>query len=513
MESNNIMEVANGGPNFEKMVEELRDAFKKGKTRPYEFRLNQLLNLQKLLEENSDEIDRALHKDLKRHKMESAGEILPLKVEIADAIRLLSSWMLPDKLPTCLLLPNDRAYLQHDPYGVVLIIGTWNYPMLLTLNPLVGAIAAGNCAVLKLSDGSPCSSAKLAELLPQYLDTSCFKVVSGGATESVALLKVKFDYIFATCSSRIGRKVMAAAVENLTPITLELGGKCPLYIHDSADFEIAAKRIIWGKMINNGQSCIAPDYIICSRQAEEEFIACAKKVLLSWYGKDEKASQDITRIINNHHFNRLKKLLENTKGKIVVGGNTDAADLWISPTIVVDVKSSDVLMEDEIFGPILPIIRMDSAEQAIEYLNARKDKPLSLYVFSKDKNVNKMFNEQTTSGTLTFNEVMLQCSWQEMPFGGVGDSGIGKYHGKYSYETFTHKKGVLVRDFSFITENFAAIRYPPYSSAEVKLQFLYLFLSNLHYFNIPRNIGLPHVLAFFCGIVFMLFMGALQSAC
>ncbi|ODN03675.1 Aldehyde dehydrogenase family 3 member B1 [Orchesella cincta] len=509
MEANKMV-VAGGSPNFEKMVDELRETFKKGQTRPYEYRLNQLINLQKLLEENSDDIERSLHKDLRRHKMESAGELLPLKVEVSDAIRLLSSWMQPDKLPTCLLLPNDRAYLQHDPYGVVLIIGTWNYPVLLTLNPLVGAIAAGNCAVLKLSDGSPSTSAKLAELLPQYLDTSCIKVVMGGAPEATALLKVKFDYLFATCSSRIGRKVMAAAVDHLTPVTLELGGKCPLYMHDSADIEIAAKRIIWGKMINNGQSCIAPDYILCSRKVEEEFIDCAKKVLLSWYGKDEKSSQDITRIINSHHFNRLKKLLENTKGKIVVGGNTDAADLWISPTIVVDVKDSDVLMDDEIFGPILPIIRMDSAELAIEYLNARKDKPLSLYVFSQDKDVNKMFNEQTTSGTLTFNEVMLQCGWQDMPFGGVGESGMGKYHGKFSYDTFTHKKGVLARDYSFITENFAAIRYPPYNSADVKLQFLYLFLRNLHYFNIPRNIGLPHLLAFVFGAVFMLLIGVLR---
>lgn len=477
----------------EKVLTRARNAFDSGKTQPLSFRMEQLENLHRMFVERSDEILEALKKDLRKAQLEATlYEIEIVQNECTGLLRNLKELAKPTPLPMNLLAVLDNGYVKKEPYGVVLILGAWNYPFLLTLQPMAGAIAAGNCVVLKPSEVAPHSAATIARLIPKYLNPDCYQVVLGDVDATKNLLAHKFDYIFCTGSPAVGKSVMAAAAPNLVPVTLELGGKSPCYIDESADFFIASKRILWGKFMNLGQTCIAPDYILCSKKAEEEFLKVAHKVMEEWYGDNLQGNPDMPRIINERHFNRLKNLLETTNGSLVFGGRTDAKDLWIEPTIVADCKENDSLMQDEIFGPILPIVTVDSVDDAIAFI-VKKPKPLALYTFAKDDKINSRIIEKTSSGGVCVNDVTWHAAWQGLPFGGVGNSGMGSYHMEFSFNTFSHSRSVLTRSFSALSEKLGEARYPPYTNGKIKIfQFI---LGNFHKFNVKWGRIFTHAFA------------------
>ncbi|XP_041774244.1 aldehyde dehydrogenase family 3 member B1-like isoform X1 [Anopheles merus] len=478
---------------FSDIVQQLRTTFNSGKTRDVDFRLNQLKALLRCYEENTAEMANVLAADLRKHKQEAhLLEIEFILNDLRNTLYNLREWVKPEKPEKSLVNVMDGVYIYKDPYGVVLVIGAWNYPLQLTLVPVAAAIAAGNCVVIKPSEVAPASAKFIAETLPKYLSQDCYRVVTGGPKETSELLKEKFDYVFYTGSGRVGKIIHQACSENLTPCTLELGGKSPCYLDGTANIAIAARRILWGKFINAGQTCIAPDYILCSKQVQKQFLEEARKVLNEWYGANPKDSPDLCRIINQNHFQRLTSLLKGAN--VAIGGETDLQDRYISPTILIDVKSTDPVMQDEIFGPILPILNVDNAYDAIKFINSSA-KPLCLYIFTKNVTDQRLMIENTSSGGVCVNDTLMHCAVEALPFGGVGPSGMGSYHGKYSFDTFVHKKSCLTKDFNPIGEKLAASRYPPYS--ESKLSFLSTLLKkrqgiNLHF--------LPYLLMFGIGV-------------
>ncbi|XP_049964641.1 aldehyde dehydrogenase, dimeric NADP-preferring-like isoform X2 [Schistocerca serialis cubense] len=488
--------VANGKDSsmaYSNIVQRARDAFNSGQTKPAAFREKQLKQLYKMYEENEAAMIAALASDLRKCKQEAlVTEVEFLKYDLTNTLMNLEEWMKPDKPAKGFVNLMDDVLIFKEPYGVVLIIGAWNYPLQLSLLPMAGAIAAGNCVVLKPSEVAVRSSELIAELLPKYLDQECYHVVQGGVPETTELLKERFDYIFYTGSTQVGKIVRAAANEHLTPTTLELGGKSPVYIDSTVNMDIAAKRILWGKCINAGQTCIAPDYVLCSKEVERNFIAKAKEILKEWYGDNPKDSPDLCRIISDRQFQRLHGYLSN--GSVAVGGETDASERFISPTILTDVKPTAPVMQEEVFGPILPIINVESAFDAIKFINSRWH-PLTLYVFTTDKSIQKLFMDQTRSGSACINDTVMQFAVETLPFGGVGHSGMGAYHGVYTFNTFTHKKSCLVKDLSAIGEKLAAARYPPYS--EKKISSLRFLLKKRKGISFKY---LPHVVMFVLGI-------------
>ncbi|XP_053975019.1 aldehyde dehydrogenase, dimeric NADP-preferring isoform X3 [Hylaeus volcanicus] len=478
------------------IVEKARNAFYSGKTKPLEWRIKQLKQMLRMLNECKPEIVSALHSDLRRCKFESyALEIQVLEGEIKHMIMNIKQWAATEKPPKAMVNIFDKVEIRNDPYGVVLIIGPWNYPLQLTLVPMSGAIAAGNCVILKPSEVSPATSQLLSRIIPKYLDTDCFHVVPGGVHETTDLLQQKFDYIFYTGSTTVGKIIHQAANKFLTPVTLELGGKSPVYLDSTADMTVAAKRILWGKCINVGQTCIAPDYVLCTPEVQNKFLKEAEHILKEWYGDNPKESPDLARIISDNHYHRLVKYL-NGNGKIALGGSCDPTEKFISPTILVDVKPTDPIMQEEIFGPILPFVNVNNAYEAINFINSRES-PLVMYIFTKDKGVQELIINQTNSGSVAVNETIMQFTVDTLPFGGVGASGIGHYHGKYTYDTFVHKKGCLIKDYNKIAEKLASCRYPPYT--EKKLSFLGMLVAKRP--DIPGIKYIPHLLAFGLGIL------------
>ncbi|XP_034173368.1 aldehyde dehydrogenase type III isoform X5 [Osmia lignaria lignaria] len=481
---------------YASLVERTRNTFFTGKTRPLEWRKKQLKQSLLMLEECKSEIISALASDLHRCKFESiAMEIQIIEGEIKDMLMHIKEWSADEKPPKAMVNMLDKVEIRKDPYGIVLVIGPWNYPLQLCLIPVIGAIAAGNCVILKPSELSLATSQLLAKILPRYLDSECVHVVLGGVPETTELLKQKFDYIFYTGSTSVGKIIREAANKFLTPVTLELGGKSPVYIDNTADISIAVKRILWGKCINVGQTCIAPDYIICTPEVQNKFIPEAEKVLKEWYGENPKESPDLARIISDNHYQRLVKYLSGN-GKVAIGGNCDPVDKYISPTILIDVKPTDPVMQDEIFGPILPFVTVNNAYEAIKFINSR-EKPLALYIFSSDESTISLFLENTSSGDVCVNDVMMHAAVDTLPFGGVGYSGMGCYHGKYTFDTFVHKKGCLIKDYNKLVESIASCRYPPYS--DKKLSFLSLMIAKRP--DIPGIKYIPHLLAFGFGIL------------
>ncbi|XP_076763207.1 aldehyde dehydrogenase type III isoform X2 [Xylocopa sonorina] len=480
---------------YASLLEQARNTFLSGKTRPLEWRIKQLKQIQLMLNECQQEIVSAFASDLHRSKFETiALDTVMIEAELQTTIMNLKEWSADDKPPKPTANILDKIQIKKDPYGVVLIISPWNYPLQLCLVPLIGAIAAGNCAIVKPSEISPATSKLIAEMLSKYLDQDCIHVVLGGISETAMLLKQRFDYIFFTGSTSIGKIVQDAANKFLTPVTLELGGKSPVYIDNTVDLDVTVKRVMWGKCINMGQTCIAPDYVLCTPEIQDKFIQKAKEVLKEWYGDNIKENRDLARIVNEKNYQRLVKYLSN--GKIALGGVCDANDKFISPTILVDVKPTDPVMQDEIFGPILPFINVNNAYEAINFINGRES-ALVLYIFSKDKRIQNLLINQTRTGSVAVNETIMSFCVDTIPFGGVGYSGIGAYHGKYTYETFVHKKGCLIKDFNKLSEKIGSCRYPPYS--EKKLSILqFLLLTRL---NIPGIKYTPHVLAFGLGIL------------
>lgn len=454
------------------IVDSVRRAFEMGKTKSLKFREKQLKNLMRLFTENEDALVTALAKDLRKSKFESCNyEIEITKNEIRNVLMNFKSWAKPSRPEKALKQFFDGLYIYKDPLGVVLVIGPWNYPVQLTLLPLAGAIAAGNCIVLKPSDISVNVTALLSKLVPRYLDKECFKVFEGGVEETKELLKERFDYIFFTGSTAVGKIVHQAAAKYLTPTTLELGGKSPVYIDTSADVNIASKRIMWGKVMNVGQTCIAPDYVLCSREVEKEFISYAKKHLLDFFGTNVKKSPDYGRIVSDKHFKRLTDFLKSNK--VVIGGDYDPKDRYIEPTVLANVSPNDPIMQEEIFGPILPIVNVESAYEAVSFIRAR-EKPLALYIFSKDKKITEYLLRSTTSGGVTVNDTLMHIVCEELPFGGVGMSGMGSYHGKKSFDVFVHEKSVLKKCMRPLVEQMNFMRYPPYTDTKLKMLKMYL---------------------------------------
>ncbi|XP_069577710.1 aldehyde dehydrogenase family 3 member B1 [Brachyistius frenatus] len=450
---------------YSQVVDRLRASFRSGVTVPEPFRRSQLIQLISLIKDNEQQIFKALHKDLAKPMFETVLSEVDIVInELHNAITNLSSWMQPQYVSKNVATMVDDAFVRREPLGVVLIIGGWNYPLQLILIPLVAAIAAGNCVVIKPSEVSAATDSLVAELLPKYLSQDCYAVVSGGATETTTLLENRFDYIFYTGSATVARNILRAAAVHLTPVTLELGGKCPCFISDGVDMAAAARRLVWAKFFNAGQSCVAPDYVICSAATRDALLPEVCQTLEDFYGKEPQKCPDMSRIVSPRHWTRLMQLLRSTGGKVVVGGESSEEDKYFAPTVVVDVDEDDALMKEEIFGPILPILTVETLEDAIELMN-RQEKPLALYVFSDESSVVMTVLEKTSSGGFCSNDGMVHMTLPGLPFGGVGASGWGSYHGYWGFETFSHRRGCLLRGWAL--ERLNTLRYPPYNDTKL----------------------------------------------
>ena len=444
---------------FQKSLDVVYGRLKNGllkNSRSYDWRISQLRALKKMLVENDEAISAAMWKDMRKSRFEcQATEQGIVLAELDLTLKKLKKWMHPRKVKTVLYNQPGASKIINEPYGLTLIIGAWNYPINLTLAPLVGAIAGGNAAVIKPSEVSAHTAQLLAELIPQYLDPDLFAVVQGGVSETDILLDKPFDLIFFTGSGPVGKIILAKAAVHLTPVILELGGKSPAIVMKDADMSITARRLAWGKFINAGQTCIAPDYIVCEPGVRELLVPELKKYLAEFYGNNILASPDFCRIINEKNFDRLEKL---TGGlEILHGGEFKRAELFISPTIVRANRES-AIMEQEIFGPILPILEIQNVLEIEKYINERP-KPLALYLFTKSDETIGRIAHSTSSGAVCVNDVVLHMPMASLPFGGVGGSGMGNYHGEFSFKTFTHAKGILKKSTWFDVP----VRYAPYS--------------------------------------------------
>ncbi|WP_369179142.1 aldehyde dehydrogenase family protein [Streptomyces mutabilis] len=424
------------------VVARLRATFRTGRTKPVEWRTAQLRRLRALLTENGEDLEAALHADLGKSATEAQRTEIGFTVrEIDHTLDHLADWLRPEPVPVPAHLGTDAtAWTQYDPLGVVLVIAPWNYPAQLLLAPVVGALAAGNAVVAKPSELAPATSAALARLLPRYLDTDAVAVVEGGVPETTALLAERFDHIFYTGNGTVGRIVMRAAAEHLTPVTLELGGKSPAFVDRDADLDAVAARLAGGKFLNAGQTCVAPDYVLTDPETAAALEPALVRAVEALYGTDPARSTEYARIVNERHFDRLTGLLDS--GRVVVGGGSDRSRKYIAPTVLADVAPDAPVMREEIFGPILPIVTVSGLDEAIDFVNDR-DKPLALYVFSESDGTRERFAAETSSGGLGHGLPLAHLTVSDLPFGGVGESGMGNYHGRYSIETFSHRKAVL----------------------------------------------------------------------
>jgi len=441
--------------------------FATGKTKAIQFRKKQLQRLKQAVNDYQETITDALFQDLGKPKFEGiVTEIAYCGEEIDYILQHLDRWAKAKPVRTPLNFFPAKSFIVPEPLGQVLIIGPWNYPFQLVIIPLLGAIAAGNCAIVKPSEMTPNTSKVVADLMGETFDPNYITVIEGDKTVAQELLQQKFDHIFYTGGSAVGKMVMKAAADHLTPVTLELGGKSPCIVEPDIHVEHSARRIIWGKFINAGQTCIAPDYLLVHRGIKDPLIDAMKDCIREFYGENPAESPDYARIVNDKHFNRLRELLDN--GTIIVGGEADAEGRYIAPTLLDSVSWDDPVMQAEIFGPILPILEYDELESAIAQINERP-KPLALYLFSKDKTKQNQVLQDTSAGGVTLNDTMLHFASTELPFGGVGESGMGAYHGKASFDTFTHYKSVTNRKFWLDIK----LRYPPYADKFKFLKFLF----------------------------------------
>ncbi len=446
-------------------LDTLQATFNEGKTKPLSWRKSQLLALKRMLMENENAIYDALSSDLHKCQFEAyVSEYQYVLKDIKHSIKQLKSWSKPQHVSTPMLAQPGRSFIRPEPYGTVLIMGAWNYPLQLVLSPMVAAIAAGNCVVLKPSELAAATSTLLATLIPKYMDASAIAVYEGGVEETTALLKLRFDYIMYTGSENVGKIVMRAASEHLTPVTLELGGKSPCIIDADANLKVMADRLIWAKFLNAGQTCIAPDYVLVERKHSKALIEALKQSLLKQYGESAKESQDYGRIINQRHFDRISEYVAAESDTIVHGGQVNRDEKYIEPTLMLNPDLTSGVMQEEIFGPVLPIIEVESLQESIDFVNSR-EKPLALYMFSNNEKNVKLVTQRTSSGTLCINDAVIFMVNHNLPFGGVGNSGMGSYHGKWGFDTFSHLKPIMHR--SFWAD--APIRYAPYTSLKKKL--------------------------------------------
>jgi aldehyde dehydrogenase (NAD+) len=412
-----------------------------------------------LLDDGERELIAALRADMGKPPTEGwLTDIAAVAREIRFALRHLDAWMRLERTHLPLELRPGRAEIVRHPLGVALVIAAWNYPIQLALLPAASAIAAGNCVVLKPSEVAAATSAALARLAPRYLDPASIAVVEGGPEETRALLEERFDHVFYTGNPEGARLVMKAAADHLTPVTLELGGKSPVIVDADADLDVAGRRIAWGKYLNAGQTCVAPDYVLVHERVEAALISAVRAAAARFYGDDPKRSPDYARIVNARHLSRLQRLLSGHGGAIVAGGEVDEATRYVAPTIVRRPAPTSPLMEEEIFGPILPVLPVRDVDEAVEFVNARPE-PLSLYVFADDPATARRVTARTASGGVCVNATLLQFGSPRLPFGGVGRSGFGAYHGRFGFETFTHRKAVLTKP----AHPDPSLAYPPYT--------------------------------------------------
>ncbi|CAO3614280.1 unnamed protein product [Cunninghamella echinulata] len=491
---------------IEDNVSVLRGSFISGKTRDISWRKFHIERIYDMVKQNEERFMEALAKDMNKPRVEAfVGDINCVLEECVFYLDNIERLLKDKKVKSRARLSNLGAtsFIRRDPLGVVLIFGAWNFPLQLTLVPLIGAIAGGNAVVVKPSEISVHTSALLTELFPLYLESSLFRIVNGGVEESTALLSHKFDHIFYTGSPRVGKIVMAAAANNLTPVTLELGGKCPAIVTEDATIDTVAQRIAFGKLFNGGQACVAVDYVLIHESKLNAFIDAFGKVVKKWFGDNPKQSKDYARIISHTHFDHVARLLnQRQSGDIVLGGDLDRDERYIAPTLITNIKYTEsVLMEDEIFGPILPVLTFKHINEAISYVN-KKHPPLALYIFSKNKATTDKILKTTQSGGVLINDTLVHQNEYCLPFGGTGNSGMGNYHGEKSIETFTHERAIMKKNQ--LMEFALRSRYPPYS--DKNLSIIRLAISThpwLYYYKTNRK-GIKGFVIFILIILFIL---------
>src|SRR5260221_5898070 len=448
---------SNGSLDLGRLVADHRAYFLSGATRSAKWRESQLRALRSMMKDYAEDFYAALWSDLRRNRIEADFvDVRFMTSEIDHVLAHLRSWMKPVPVSTPYQLTPSHAEVRFDPLGIGLIIGTWNYPLMLTLSPLVAAISAGNGAVIKPSEVSPATAEAIARFLPEFLDRKAFSVVLGAVPETTALLAQQWDHIFFTGGPGVAKIVMAAAAKNLTPVLLELGGKNPTIVHSSANLRVAARRIAFGRWFNSGQTCTAPDHVLVFKDVAAEFLQYLKETVHEFYGEEPQKSPDYGRIVSNGHFDRLVRLLES--GRIFHGGRHDRSDRYIQPTILANASPDSPAMQEEIFGPILPVLEVNSIEEAIDFVNARPS-PLGLYLFAEDQSVTEQILGSTASGDAVVNDCTLQPTIHDLPFGVVGNSGMGKYHGEWGFRAYSNARGVLSHSTHI---DVGGLRYPPY---------------------------------------------------
>jgi aldehyde dehydrogenase (NAD+) len=462
MTTESLPTAADAAVDVSAVVAGVRKTYATGRTRDLQWRKRQLLALAHAMEENEAAIAKALEHDLGRKPFEAwLADSVGTVAEAKDAAKNLHKWAKRRyRLLERSQLPG-RGWVEYEPYGAVLIIGAWNFPFYLTLGPLVGAIAAGNTVVLKPSELAPASSRLMAELVARYLDPEAFVVVEGDGMVSQELIAQGFDRIMFTGGTEIGKKIMAAAAPHLTPVTLELGGKSPVIVAADADIDVAAKRVAWTKLVNSGQICVAPDYAIVESSIKDQFVTKVLEAIEKFRAQDAAGMP----IVNERQFNRLSGYLGDTGGQVVLGGGVDPATLTIEPTVVLDPPLDGPLMTEEIFGPILPVVTVDSVDEAIRFVNARP-KPLAAYLFTKSKSTRERVVREVPCGGMLVNHLVFQVSTSKLPFGGVGPSGMGSYHGKYGFLEFSHHKSVMTKP---TRPDLTNLIYPPYTDKAWRL--------------------------------------------
>jgi len=455
------METVTTPTNITSIINKQKTYFKTGVTKDVNFRIKQIKRILQLVAQNEAAICDALEKDLNKSAYESLScELGPVFADAAHILKHIKEWAQPQEVPTSLFHTPGSSRIYKDPYGNVLLISPWNYPFLLTIAPLLGAISAGNCVLIKPSEHSVHTSNLLAKLINENFDAGFIHVIQGDAVVTQEILTTRWDYIFFTGGTEIGRIIYQAAAKHLTPVTLELGGKSPCVVDKSANINLAAKRITWGKNINGGQTCIAPDYLFVHEEVKDKMIEALKKHIKNSYGDTPINHPDYCKIINQRQYERLKGYLNN--GEIIHGGKFDDAQQKIEPTIMLNPPTDSKVMTEEIFGPVLPVYTFKNIDEPIAFINER-EKPLAAYIFSGNSSIREKFLTSTSSGGVCVNDTVLQISSSEMPFGGVGESGIGGYHGKYSFDTFSHHKSVMQRMPHPLDPY---LRYAPYSKGK-----------------------------------------------
>jgi aldehyde dehydrogenase (NAD+) len=443
-------------------VARLRRTFASGRTRDVEWRKQQLLALQRLMEENEAAIVKALEEDLDRNPFESyIADIATTIGEAKYAAKRVKKWMKRKYLLLELPQLPGRGWVEYEPYGTVLVIGAWNYPFYLTLGPAVGAIAAGNTLVIKPSEIASASSRLMAELVPRYLDNDAIAVIEGDGSVSQELIAQGLDRVMFTGGTEIGRKVYEGAAKHLTPVTLELGGKSPVIVAADADIEVAAKRIAWMKLLNGGQTCVAPDYVLADAKIRDQLVAKIGESITKFRSNEPHG----IRVVNQRQFDRISGYLSGNESKISCGGDCDPSTMRIQPTVVVDPDPDGPLMRNEIFGPVLPIITVNSLDDAIRFVNSRP-KPLSAYLFTKARETRERVIKEIPAGGMLVNHIAFQVSTAKLPFGGVGASGMGAYHGKWGFDEFSHRKSVLTKP---TRPDLSSFIYPPYTEKAFKM--------------------------------------------